>query len=220
MIINIKTIAKLYNIKIYGVVHIGLHEGDEILKYIFMGVKNIIGFEANRNVFKKLKKKNIYNLIPWLKLEFVNIAISDKKGVADFFITSNDLSSSLLKLKKHKQIYPEITEVNSEKVNTDTLNNFFENSYNIDDYNFLNMDIQGAELMALKGATKILDKIDIINVELNFDELYENCALSSEIDDFLLNYSFVRVCTNKKFHPTWGDGLYVKKNFIKDKLVL
>ena len=73
------------------------------------------------------------------------------------------------------------------------------------------MDIQGAELLALKGSTKILDKIDIINTELNFDELYEGCALAHEIDKFLKFYNFHRVETDLRFHHTWGDGLYVKK---------
>ena len=75
----------------------------------------------------------------------------------------------MLKLKNHLIIYPDIKEIYSTKVNTDTLNNIFSKYYSIDDYNFINMDIQGAELLALKGSTNILDKIEIINTELNFD---------------------------------------------------
>ena len=211
MIIDIKKFTQRYKIKIKGVIHIGLHNGDEISRYILWGAKNILGFEPNEKIFTKLLKKKIFNYLPWVNLDLENIAISNKTGVSDFCVTSNDQSSSLLKLKKHLKIYPHITEAYSVKVKTDTLNNIFSNKYKIDRYNFINMDIQGAELLALKGSTEILDKIDIINTELNFDELYEGCGLAHEIDKFLEFYNFKRVETDLRFHHSWGDGLYIKK---------
>lgn len=211
MIIDIKKFAKNYNIKIKGVIHIGLHDGNEIYRYIFWGAKNILGFEPNEKIFRKLLKKKIVNYLPWVNLDLENIAVSNQTGISDFYVTSSDQSSSLLKLKNHLKIYPDIKEIYSTKVKTDTLNNIFFNKYKIKNYNCINMDIQGAELLALKGSTKILDKIDIINTELNFDELYEGCGLAHEIDKFLKFYNFYRVETDLRFHHTWGDGLYVKK---------
>lgn len=211
MIIDIKKFSKKYNIKLNGVIHVGMHNGDEIYRYILWGIKNILGFEANEEIYKKLIKKKYLNYLPGINLKLENKAISDATGVSDFYITSNDQSSSLLKLKNHLKIYPDIKEVYSTKVNTDTLNNIFKKNYLIDDYNFINMDIQGAELLALKGSTNILDKIEIINTELNFDELYEGCGLANEIDEFLKFYNFKRVETNLKYHHTWGDGLYIKE---------
>ena len=216
MFIDIKKILKKYKIKPRGVIHVGMHEGNEVIKYFFLGIKNVLGFEANKTVFNRLKKKLLFNILPYFKLDIFNLAVCNSDGLVDFYITSSDQSSSLLKLKKHLEIYPDIIEIESTKVNAITLDKFFRLNKNLklEDYNFLNMDIQGSELLALKGAEKVLQNIDIINIELNFDELYENCALYYQIDDFLLKFNFKRIETFKKFHDSWGDGVYIKEKYL------
>ena len=85
--------------------------------------------------------------------------------------------------------------------------------------NFLNIDIQGTELLALLGAQTILNKLDIIYTEINYDYVYKNCALVSDIDNLLKKYNFVRYYTrdvkNKKNIPVWGDAIYLNKNLVQ-----
>jgi hypothetical protein len=76
-------------------------------------------------------------------------------------------------------------------------------------YNFLNIDIQGFELEALRGARKTLKNVKWIMSEVNRAEVYENCAHVEEMDEFLGKYGFNRVETNWA-GQTWGDALYVK----------
>jgi hypothetical protein len=45
--------------------------------------------------------------------------------------------------------------------------------------------------------------------EVNRDEVYENCCMVDEIDNFLLPYGLRRVETDWAGN-TWGDALYVK----------
>ena len=56
----------------------------------------------------------------------------------------------------------------------------------------------------------ILKNIDAIYTEINFEELYENCVLAKDLDNFLDNFKFKRVLTETPEHPTWGDALYLK----------
>ena len=49
------------------------------------------------------------------------------------------------------------------------------------------MDIQGAELMALRGATRCLENAKALQIEVNYQQLYEGCVLISEMDEFLRN---------------------------------
>ena len=65
----------------------------------------------------------------------------------------------------------------------DTLIN--ENNIDIKNYNFLNLDIQWAELMALKGFGNFINDFDYIYTEVNIDELYEKCVLLGELDEYL-----------------------------------
>ena len=80
-------------------------------------------------------------------------------------------------------------------------------------YNFWNIDIQGTELYALKGAGDIINNVDALYLEVNTEHLYKDCPLLDEIDAFLNEKGFNRVAT----HMTdchWGDALYIKKVYL------
>ena len=97
---------------------------------------------------------------------------------------------------------------------TSLLENILSKYDNIE-FNFLNFDIQGAELKALKGMGEYLNKVDYVYVELNSDYVYEKCNLIEEIDEYLLKFNFKRVETSwfggdvNLFN--WGDGFYIQK---------
>jgi hypothetical protein len=79
----------------------------------------------------------------------------------------------------------------------------------IQNLNFWNLDIQGAELMALKGATQALDFPKAIYIEINREELYKGCALVEELDRYLAVYGLKRIRTHMT-EFNWGDALYLK----------
>jgi len=56
------------------------------------------------------------------------------------------------------------------------------------------MNIQGSELKALQGAKKLLPSIDSIYLEKNLIDFYENNPSSAEIDDYLADNNFDKVC--------------------------
>jgi hypothetical protein len=116
--------------------------------------------------------------------------------------------------QKHLEYYPEIVVTEKIKVPTRTLDAFFDDEkISLDEYNFLNMDIQGAELLTLKGSVKSLKHFDYIYTELNTDYLFEGCCLASEMDEFLDRHGFKRVAT-RMTDDNWGDALYVRKTLI------
>lgn len=77
-------------------------------------------------------------------------------------------------------------------------------------FNFLNMDLQGAELLALHGATKTLDSVETIYTEVNKKQVYKGCAQIGELDKFLACFQFRRVATEWAGNAGWGDSLYVR----------
>lgn len=76
---------------------------------------------------------------------------------------------------------------------------------------FLNMDIQGAELKALRGMGDILKQFKWAYLEVNKAELYKGCALVEDIDLYMLSYGFRRVETSWT-GAMWGDALYCHKS--------
>ncbi len=198
------------SIHLKGVIHVGAHEGQENHYYQQMGVKNILFIEANPVVCQRLQAK----IASYPNVKAVNYAISDQNGTINLHVTSNEQSSSILPLKQHQKIYPQIKETHQIQVESRKLDTLLQElKLNSSDYNILNIDIQGAELLALKGATHWLKYVDAINTEVNYEELYEGCVLIDELDEFLDQYGFHRVAT-KTPHPSWGDAFYVKKPLV------
>lgn len=184
-----------------GVLHIGAHTCEEAPLYHSIGVTddNILWIEGNEDIIP-IDKKNILHGV---------ISNVDNQEL-DFIITNNIQSSSILELGTHLIEHPHVTEIGRKKVKTLTLNTLYDqHCIPYDRYDFLNIDIQGAELKALQGATKILPHLKAIYAEVNERELYKGCALMPEIDDFLKQYGFKRIATSMTRHG-WGDALYVK----------
>ncbi len=213
MYVSIKKIIKEYNLNIKGIIHIGACRGEEVFSYYRNGIKKVILVEANSNLISGLKfKRFVYNKLLNMDIEIENFAASNEIGKKiKLNIANNTQSSSILKLGKHSDLYPEVKYIKEIDIFTDTINNIFEKKYNIDEYNFMNLDIQGAELLALKGSDKILNHIEAIYTEVNLDEIYLNCAKIDELDKYLENFGFRRVLLETPDSDLWGDALYLKK---------
>jgi FkbM family methyltransferase len=207
MIINLEKEIWRHTLKLQRALHIGAHYGEEDPRYQALGIEPIY-VEANPEVFKVLKRN-----VPSRECHLT--AISDHVGTAEFHVTSFDQSSSLLPLKKHAVIYPKIVEQGVIKVPCTTVDQLLGDR--CESIDLINMDIQGAELMALRGAKKTLPHVSCILTEVNRDEMYSGCAIIDQVDKFLAEFGFQRTLSSFKFHPSWGDALYVKRHLIKHR---
>ncbi len=213
MLIEINDLLKKLNFEIKGIIHIGAGSGAELRNYSKLKAQNFLMIEPDPDSYRKLiLRKYYYKLIYQKKINTENCLITNRsKKNFPFNIMNVKDCNSLLDLHLHKKIYPNIFLKKTIKLKSETLNNIFKSKYNIKDYNFINIDIQGAELLAFKGATNILNHIKGIYSEVNFEELYKNCTLVDQLDEYLEKYDFKRVYTNNDMHSSWGDALYLKK---------
>ena len=126
-----------------------------------------------------------------------NFAIGDKNEEVTLHISNNaSQSSSVLELGTHLQQHPEVHYVGDVTVPMRTLENFIF-PFDVD---FLNMDIQGYELHALKGLGTRIDQFRWCYLEVNRQELYKGCGQVNDIDYYLGAFGFRRVET------LWIDG--------------
>jgi hypothetical protein len=77
---------------------------------------------------------------------------------------------------------------------------------------FVNMDIQGVELKALKSLGISISKVQTIYTEVNKWNVYDGCDIIKDIDDYLKVYGFKRIAVRWVFRAGWGDALYVNRN--------
>tara|TARA_Y100000992_G_scaffold289837_1_gene244777 strand:+ start:2240 stop:3001 length:762 start_codon:yes stop_codon:yes gene_type:complete len=199
-----------YKIKINGVFHIGAHDCEELYfyeRFLKINRDNVYWIEAIEKKVEQAKIRgipNIYNLL---------ITDSDNDNI-DFNISNNVQSSSILELGMHMSEHPDIHYISKVNMKTQTIDTFFNiNNINNIILNFWNLDIQGAELLALKGGINSLRHVDVLYLEVNEKELYSKCALINELDSFLLENNFQRMITQMTKHG-WGDAIYISKKYI------
>ena len=191
------------NIKINKCIHIGAHKCEELPIYITMGFAkdDIIWIEGNDDMVAVAKNNNI---------SVHNYIITDKDYSEVILYKANDTaSSSILDMKRHVEVYPDISYANSIKSKSITIDTLLTiKGIRSDEYNFLNIAIQGAELIALRGAINYLKYAKAIYIKIHEIELYKNCPSIKEIDDFLRCYNFTRIITIMT-EKGWGDALYI-----------
>jgi FkbM family methyltransferase len=207
MLIPFNTICKKYDLKIRGILHLGAHLLEEKPDYDTYNVSKVVWIEGNPKIVQQAKEKAdgkvhiVYNYL---------ISDTDDEEV-EFNIANNGQSSSILKLGKHSMYHPDVIYTDSIKAKTKTLKTIIkDNSLNINDYNFLNIDLQGVELKALRGLDKYLYYIDYIYTEVNSGNVYEGNDLITDIDEYLKEFGFERVETQFT-GAEWGDAFYIKK---------
>ena len=99
----------------------------------------------------------------------------------DFHVASNDgLSSSMLELGRHQEVWPDVKYQRTLKMRTTTLDALLREGQiaPVGQFNGLVMDTQGSELLVLKGATALLPHIDFVKTEAADFESYVGCCQS------------------------------------------
>ena len=188
-----------------GVIHLGMHKAEEYSIYARFNMNPIVFVEANPEVCRYCE-----SIISDPHVTIINAAASDNSDdIVTLNITNNLESSSILPLKDHANIYPGIYQVGSVDINTISLDEIFKRyDINQEDINILNFDIQGVELLAMKGLSD-WNNIDAIFTEVNYREMYAGCSQISEIDEFLFERGFKKI-EEVDTGCGWGDALYVK----------
>lgn len=186
-----------------GVLHVGAHLGEEAELYQRQGIENVWWVEANPFVHDKLEA-----ILRPYRQTLIKACVTDKDGdTRQFNVTNYDgMSSSVLEFGTHPTFAPDIHFEHRIEVTTSTIDTLVE-QYDIK-ANFLNMDIQGAELLALRGATSYLKQVDYLISEVNCQEVYRGCARIEQLDALLKG--FRRVETHWVDNQGWGDALWIR----------
>lgn len=201
MNINIHELIKKVPAK--GVLHVGANTCQELPLYESLGINRRIWIDG---VEKAITYKE------WVIQAF----ISDKSGETTniYFANNNDESTSILSPLRHEFNYPQIgfeRVVNA--VRTKTINYLFsDKSWVLENINYLVLDIQGAELKALKGLGMFESHFEVIITEAYLDELYNGCGKLHDITDYLQDYQLIEF--KEEVGKGWGDAAFIRKDLL------
>lgn len=191
-----------------GVVHVGSHHAEERNDYIEAGIGKRLWIDANPTIANQLASR-----IASDNDVVVLAAVSETDGEkVKFNVASNGQSSSILPLKIHAEIYRDIVYTGYYEMTTTSLETILshESAQPSDDYDLINLDIQGVELRALRGLGDRINQFRAVYAEVNTLELYEKCDMMSDLDAFLAERGFTKIGFKMYGNDGWGDALYVK----------
>ena len=191
------------NVHIKGIIHVGMWDFVEYGCYTKLVGNNVIGIEANPQVYKDMAKP----VADKWGFKCFNEFLSDKdKEVRDFYFAGE--GSSLYKGQ------PQWNKNVSIKVQTKTLATVIEeNNIDMNGYDFLNIDAEGAEFDVLKGFEKYLDHINVIDLETSYDDRHRSGADHNTIVQWLSERGFeLKEMSDSYQSQNWGDSVFARVN--------
>lgn len=224
MMIPLQEILNKYNVHPKGIIVVGAHWAEEHDEFLKCGIRQFVYIEPCKEAFDVIVKKLQLgfvgsNIIPFLgsrdlKIFGFNFACGEEEGDAPMYVSHQNQgqSNSLLQPQLHTQQHPEVVFDDAEIVSVYLLDKLIFNKMH---YDFLYMDVQGAEGLVLKGATETLKHIDIIYSEINRGQTYAGNMEIEEMDAFLDQHGFTRVETHwPSPNWTWGDAIFLRKTLL------
>jgi FkbM family methyltransferase len=183
-----------------GVLHIGAHRGFESHIYYWFG-KDVIWIEANPEIFEELK----LNIYQYGNQKAYNYLLTNKDDeIVDFNISNNDGASSSIfnfgnaHLNFQGREFKMIDKIKLKTIKLETL--FEKHKLDCQKYNFWVIDVQGAELLVLDGAKKLLNYCQYLYIEISIEEFYKNAVTFEELDNWLTKKNFKKFWEPKKNH--------------------
>jgi FkbM family methyltransferase len=183
---------------------IGACEGEDSIRYARLFPNSrVYTFEPlpenQALVLANFKKFGVKNA------ELHRVALTDREGTSTFHVSSGkppekwegeqwnygNKSSSLLKPELVNQRVEWLQFGRAINVQCNRIDGFLAKNH-LQHIDFIHMDVQGAELLVLKGAGPKLAEIASVWLEVSDEELYKNQVLKTELERFLLENGFVK----------------------------
>lgn len=190
-----------YNVACKSVLHIGGHLAEEATEYLNAGFDRAVFIEGIPEMFARMMTV-LKDFSPYTG---ICALLSNKNEQRTIFHASNDgASTSILPPARHSAERPDIVFTRSTTLNAVTLD-----SLNLDAFDLIVLDVQGAEALVLEGGVSTIGKAKAIWVEVNAGNMYQNDVDSAEITK-ILSTSFTPLYMNMN-ENRWGNALYVRK---------
>jgi FkbM family methyltransferase len=200
-----------------SIMQIGASFGQEIDLFASNGISHGLFIEPLPFAFEILKEK--CSQYPGY------ICVNQLAGKMDgedhtFHVASNGgQSSSILRPKNHKSIFPTVTfdtEVAAQAFTIDTISVWVRQSETTlpEFYDLIYIDVQGAELEVFKGAVRNIQKSKYIFSELGFGGGYESDVSYLHLSYFLESFGYKLVSLQIDPRSGYGDGLFVNTKLV------
>lgn len=194
---------------------------------IFAPNLTIYGFDADADACDAANTELADRQITWTE-KHIPLALSNTVGESTLYVTHAPMCSSLYMpdetfLARFQDLVALAGLDFTVTLETTTLDDFCQQE-GVQNIDFLQIDVQGADLQVLEGAAQILNTVLGVQIEVEFSPLYINQPLFADVDTYLRKHDFslfdlsmarrIRdrspIATPR--HPgqlLWGDAFYL-----------
>jgi FkbM family methyltransferase len=188
------------------ILDIGSRDLDQSIEFssVYQNSK-IYAFEPNPEQFNICLNKSIN----YENINVEQLAISDKNGSLDFYITHGTVGASSL-LEPINVPFASTQNFTKISVESKRLDDWLEQN-KIDFVDIMWLDTQGIELAALKSMGDKLKKVKFIHCEASELPYYKGHLLKTDLVEFLESVGFELIFINEAYHP-FNEGDIIATN--------
>ena len=196
---------RVYGIAPLNVIHVGAQNAQSRNDYLNLGIRQFHWFEAlpelAENLRIRYKQDHVYQGVVW----------SQSKMPINFYEMVDTKNSSAISIQVNSS-----HKVNClRKLHTVTLDESLAEK-ELESNSLLVLDIQGAEMQALHGASILLSKIRYVVIEIGVtSQGYESVPQESEITALLSKFNFRKSILRMSKNENYYDQLYMKTNLFQ-----
>jgi FkbM family methyltransferase len=203
-----------------SVVDAGAHHGHTATQYLeHFPNSRVIALEPEPGNFAVAKE----TLAPFgERVELLPFALGETDGSAPLRLTSHSGAHSLLEVNDMRYYDAPVETLTPIAVRVVRLDSLLAERQ-LDRLDILKMDIQGAELLALRGAAKLLVRhaVRLIALEVLFQPLYRDQPTFWDIAEYLRSRGYaLQGIYEQRHHPAnhailrWADAVFVAPGFV------
>ena len=196
-----------------GVLQVGANSGQEIPYFVHHGVTHAAMIEPLDGPFAMLAQ-NCAGLSDYMPVQALCASVDGRE--IEFHVASNNgESSSIFKPANHLADYPWVQFPATVKLQSFTLDRVYnaiaaQRPDIAAAFDLLFMDVQGAELEVLKGASHVLNQVNYIYTEVGIGGGYEGDVELIDLMHYLRAFDF-RLFELGMNAEGWGNALFIKK---------
>jgi FkbM family methyltransferase len=207
---------------------------------IFAPQLTIYGFDADADPCDEANADLEARQVNWTE-QHIALALGKSVGESTLYVTKHPMCSSLYPpnepyLKRFGGMIPELMNLDfTIEIETTTLDEFFKKE-GVDKIDFLQTDVQGADLDVLGGSIEMLENsILAVKSEVLFDRLYIGSPLFADVDQFMRSKGFTLFSLATAYRPRsispivsnkhsgqllWGDAFYIRDVIHADESII
>jgi FkbM family methyltransferase len=194
-----RRVALMQGRRINVVLDVGANTGQFAIFLRSLGYRGrIVSFEPLDEAFAALQRNSAGDA-NWSSH---NLALGDVETTATINISANSQASSFLPFTDRAlRIDPSLGYTSTQQAKVRRLDSVVPELLRPDDVAYLKIDAQGYEIKILDGASGVIDRFELIQVEASFVQVYENEILIADMIKFMDTLGYRIVGTE----PGWDD---------------